>query len=415
MSNGKVAIIATLDTKGPEVAYLRDQLVRLGVATLVVDTGILGEPVGIVPDVSRAQLAERGGMTLEGLQTVGSRGKAVTLMRTFVTEFIRERYAAGEIIGGISVGGVGAVMGAAAIQTLPVGVPKIVIAPTASGHHEFGPYVGTKDVMVIHSIVDILGVNDVAKTVFDNAAAAMKGMLDHGHSLPARAAGTMTVAATMLGNTTKAVEQLKAVLEESGVETVVFHSSGVGGPSMEELARTGQFVGVVDYTTNEIGDRRIGGIHDATPERLTVVGELGLPQVVIPGCLDFAVFDAKTLPSELRSRKIYDHNPEYALVGYTHDEKRDIAIEFAEKLNQSTGLVHVIFPLGGLSIPAREGGVFFDPEGDEIMRSTIQSTLRPDITFETSDAHINDLELGTLAAQRLLELLNKQKGNERND
>lgn len=413
MSKGKVAIIATLDTKGPEVAYLRDQLVRLGVGTLVVDTGILGEPVGIVPDVSRAELAERGGMTLEGLQTVGSRGKAVTLMRTFVTEFVRERFAAGEILGGISVGGVGAVMGAAAIQTLPVGVPKIVIAPTASGHHEFGPYVGTKDVMVIHSIVDILGVNDVAKTVFDNAAAAMKGMLDYGHALPPRAADTLTVAATMLGNTTKAVEQLKAVLQESGVETVVFHSSGVGGPSMEELARAGQFIGVVDYTTNEIGDRRIGGIHDATPERLTVVGELGLPQVVIPGCLDFAVFDAKTLPSELRSRKIYDHNPEYALVGYTHDEKRDIALEFAEKLNQSTGFVHVIFPLGGLSIPAREGGVFFDPEGDEIMRSTIQSTLRPDITFETSDAHINDLELGALAAQRLLELLNEQKGNEK--
>ena len=413
MSKGKVAIIATLDTKGPEVAYLRDQLIRLGVATMVVDTGILGEPLGIVPDVTRAQLAERGGMTLEGLQTVGSRGKAVTLMREFVTEFVREQYAAGEIIGGISVGGVGAVMGAAAIQTLPVGVPKIVIAPTASGHHEFGPYVGTKDVMVIHSIVDILGVNDVAKTVFDNAAAAMKGMLDYGHALPPRSAQSLTVAATMLGNTTKAVEQLKAVLEESGVETVVFHSSGVGGPSMEELARAGQFVGVVDYTTNEIGDRRIGGIHDATPERLTVVGELGLPQVVIPGCLDFAVFDAKTLPSELRTRKIYDHNPEYALVGYTHDEKRDIALEFAEKLNTSTGLVHVIFPLGGLSIPAREGGVFFDPEGDEIMRSTIQSTLRPDITFETSDAHINDLELGALAAQRLLELLNKQKGNEK--
>ena len=412
MSNAKVAIIATLDTKGPEVAYLRDQLVRLGVATLVVDTGILGEPVGIVPDVSRAELAERGGMTLEGLQTVGSRGKAVTLMRTFVTDFVREKFAAGEIAGGISVGGVGAVMGAAAIQSLPVGVPKIVIAPTASGHHEFGPYVGTKDVMVIHSIVDILGVNDVAKTVFDNAAAAMKGMLDHGHPLPPRAPETLTVAATMLGNTTKAVEALKSELEKSGVETVVFHSSGVGGPSMEELAQQGQFVGVVDYTTNEIGDRRLGGIHDATPERLTVVGKLGLPQVVLPGCLDFAVFDAKTLPSELRSRKIYDHNPEYALVGYTHDEKRDIAREFAEKLNQSSGLVHVIFPLGGLSIPAREGGVFFDPEGDDIMRSTIQSTLRPDIGFETSDAHINDLELGVLAAQRLLALLNKQKGNE---
>ncbi len=412
MAKGKVAIIATLDTKGPEVAYLRDQLQKLGVDTLVVDTGILGEPVGIIPDVSRSELAERSGMTLEALQTVGSRGKAVTLMREFVTSFIVEKYEAGEIAGGISVGGVGAVMGAAAIQALPVGVPKIVIAPTASGHHEFGPYVGTKDVMVIHSIVDILGVNDVARTVFDNAAAAMKGMLDHGHVLPQRKPETLTVAATMLGNTTKAVEALKAELDKAGVETVVFHSSGVGGPSMEELAERGQFVGVVDYTTNEIGDRRLGGIHDATERRLTVVGSLGIPQVVLPGCLDFAVFDAKTLPSELRNRRIYDHNPEYALVGYTHEEKRDIAREFAAKLNESWGLVHVIFPLGGLSIPAKEGGVFFDPEGDEIMRSTIQDALRPDITFETSDAHINDLELGVLAAQRLLALLNKEKGNE---
>jgi len=415
MSKGKVAIIATLDTKGPEVAYLRDQLVRLGVECLVIDTGILGQPVGIVPDVSRSELAELGGMTLDELQNVGSRGKAVALMRSFVTDFVRQKFLSGDVVAGISVGGVGAVMGAAAIQALPVGVPKIVIAPTASGHHEFGPYVGTKDVMVIHSIVDILGVNDVARTVFDNAAAAMKGMLDHGHALPPRAPETLTVAATMLGNTTKAVEALKAELEKSGVETVVFHSSGVGGPSMEELARQGQFVGVVDYTTNEIGDHRIGGIHDATQERLSVVGSLGIPQVVLPGCLDFAVFDAKTLPSELRNRKIYDHNPEYALVGYTHEEKRDIALEFATKLNKSQGQVHVIFPLGGLSIPAQKGGVFFDPEGDEIMRSTIQENLRPGIGFETSNSHINDLELGVLAAQRLLSLLNTEKEKNRND
>jgi uncharacterized protein (UPF0261 family) len=412
MSERKVAIIATLDTKGPEVSYFRDQLVRLGIPTLVIDTGILGKPEGIVPDISRSDLAEYGGITLEELQNVGSRGKAVALMRTFVTDFLREKFDAGEIAGGVSIGGVGAVMGASAIQALPVGIPKIVIAPTASGHHEFGPYVGTKDVMVIHSIVDILGVNDVAKTIFDNAAAAMKGMLDNGHILPPRSPEALTVAATMLGNTTKAVEALRAELEKSDVETIVFHSSGVGGTSMEDLAKDGQFVGVIDYTTNEIGDRRIGGIHDATPERLSVIGQLGIPQVVLPGCLDFAVFDAKTLPSELRSRKIYDHNPEYALVGYTHDEKRDIAHEFAQKLNESAGPVHVIFPLGGLSIPAKEGGVFFDPVGDEIMRTTIEQELRSDIGFETAPYHINDLELGVLAAQRLLTLLNKNKGNE---
>ncbi len=405
---GKVVIVATLDTKGPEVAYLRDRLQALGVAALVVDSGILGEPVGIVPDVSHSELAGRGGFTLAQLQNSGSRGRAVSTMRELVTSFVQEKYAAGEIVGGISVGGVGAVMGAAAIQTLPLGVPKIVVAPTASGHHEFGPYVGTKDVMVVHSVVDILGLNPVATTVFDNVAAAMAGMLAHGHKLEIPTSGRRYVGTTMLGNTTIAVGAMKDRLAELGYETVVFHSSGVGGPSMEDLAEEGLFVGVIDYTTNEITDPLTGGIHNGGPDRLRRIGELGIPQVVLPGCVDFSVFAPESVPERLRDRVMYDHNPEYTLVRASHEEKIQIAGIFAERLNHATGPVRVIMPMGGLSIPSTPEGPFWDPDGDALFLAEIQRRLKPEIQIDVVDLHINDPELGEMAAELFATLMPKE-------
>ncbi len=406
---GKVVIVATLDTKGPEVAYLRDRLNALGLETLVVDSGILGEPVGIVPDVSHSELAGRGGITLAQLQNSGTRGRAVEAMRGLVRELVRERFEAGEIVGGISIGGVGSVMGAAAIQELPVGVPKIVVAPTASGHHEFGPYVGTKDVMVVHSVVDILGLNPVSTTIFDNVAAAMFGMLAHGHPLTRPTPGQRFVATTMLGNTTAAVGALKDRLAEHGIETVVFHSNGVGGPAMEELAGEGQFVGVIDYTTNEINDPLVGGIHDGGPDRLATAGRLGLPQVLVPGCMDFSVWAAGSIPESMRDRPVYDHNPEYTLVRATHEEKTQLGRIFAERVNETTAPALVIMPLGGLSIPATPDGPFWDPEGDALFLTALRENLRPDIPIETVDLHINDPELGRLAADRFLSLITKEK------
>ena len=405
---GKVVIVATLDTKGPEVAYLRDRLNALGVETLVVDSGILGEPVGIVPDVSHDELAGRGGITLAQLHASGTRGRAVETMRDLVKDLVRERYAAGEIVGGISVGGVGSVMGAAAIQELPVGIPKIVVAPTASGHHEFGPYVGTKDVMVVHSVVDILGLNPVATTIFDNVAAAMFGMLQHGHPLTPPEPGKQYVATTMLGNTTKAVGALKDRLAEDGIETVVFHSNGVGGPAMEELAAEGQFVGVIDYTTNEINDPLVGGIHNGGPDRLRRIGLLGLPQVLVPGCVDFSVWAAGSIPESMKDRPVYDHNPEYTLVRATHEEKAIMGRIFAERVNESTAEVRIVMPMRGLSIPATPDGPFWDPEGDALFLAALRENLRDDIPVREVDLHINDPELGRLVAELFLTLRIKE-------
>ncbi len=401
---GKVAIIATLDTKGVEVAYLRDRLNQLGVETVVMDTGILGEPVGIIPDISHADLAEHGGITLHELQNSGSRGKAVERMRKFVSSKLWQLWSAGEISGGITVGGVGSVMGAAAIAQLPFGVPKIVVAPTASGRHEFGPYVLRADMMVVHSVVDILGLNEIATTMFENVAAAMKGMLEHGSVLGSPDSSKKRVGVTMLGNTTKAVEALKERLEEHGFEPVIFHSSGIGGLAMEDLAEAGQLVGVIDYTTNEIGDHLTGGIHDAGPERLTRIGKLGLPQVVLPGCVDFSVFAAGSIPEKFSDRPVYDHNPEYTLMRASREDMLEIAKDFANRLNQGTGPVEVLLPTAGLSIPNTPEGPFWDPEADAQFRKTVQENLKAGIAVEEIELHINDPELGKIAADKFVAL-----------
>ncbi|MGW8224974.1 MAG: Tm-1-like ATP-binding domain-containing protein, partial [Anaerolineales bacterium] len=316
-----VVIIGTLDTKGPEIAYLRDRLQALGLQTTVVDAGILGEPLGIVPDISRAEAATFAGTTISALQNAGSRGKAVHGMRDALKVLTLELYKAGKLQAITCMGGAeGAVMGAAAMMQLPVGVPKVLVSPIASGKHYFDPLVGTSDIMVVHSIVDILGLNPIATTIFDNVAAALKGLVEHGHVLGKPKAGDKYIAVTMLGNTTRAVMALKERLAEAGYEAVIFHSNGVGGPAMEELAEAGQFVGVIDFTTNETFDPMTGGIHDGGPERLKRVGLLGLPQVVVPGCIDFCVFHAGAIPDGLQGRPVYDHNPEYTLVRATHEE-----------------------------------------------------------------------------------------------
>lgn len=402
----RIAIIATLDTKGAEVAYLRDRLNTLGVQTLVIDSGILGEPQGITPDISHEEVARRGGTTLHAVQTAGSRGAAVDQMRSLLIRLVEELYDQGEIAGGISVGGVGSVMGAAALQQLPLGAPKFVIAPTASGRHEFAPYVGTADVFTVHSVVDILGLNPIAATVFDNVAAAVAGILRTQAEYPAETRrAAKYVGVTMLGNTTQAVEALRDELAAHGYEAVVFHSSGVGGPSMEERARAGDLVGVIDYTTNEIVDHLTGGIHDAGSERLTVVGRLGLPQVVLPGCVDFSVFAAAAVPERLRDRPMYTHNPEYTLVRSTGEEMAYLGTLFAERINLSTGPVVVLLPTGGLSVPNKPGGEFFDPAADQRLFEAIRQHLRPDIEIVESDRHINDPELGRTAARLFVSLI----------
>jgi uncharacterized protein (UPF0261 family) len=405
-----VVIIGTLDTKGPEVAYLRGRLQALGLRTTVIDVGILGEPLGITPDISRAEAATHGGTTIDALRNAGSRGRAVHGMREALKVLVRQLYADGKLDAITGMGGAeGAVMAAAAMMQLPVGVPKVLISPIASGKHYFDPMVGTSDIMVVHSIVDILGLNPIATTIFDNVAAALAGLTAHGHVLPPPQPGDRYVAVTMLGNTTKAVMALKERLAAAGYEAVIFHSNGVGGPAMEELAEAGQFVGVIDYTTNETYDPMTGGIHDGGPERLARVGLLGLPQVVVPGCVDFSVFHAGAIPEALHGRPVYDHNPEYTLVRASHEEMIALGHLFAQRLNLARGPLLIAVPTQGLSIPNYPGGVFWNPAADRAFLDTLKAEIRPDIPVLTFERHVNDPAFGVEVAELFIKLMEQNQ------
>jgi uncharacterized protein (UPF0261 family) len=332
-------------------------------------------------------------------------------MREALKKLAFIRYQRGELSAIVSLGGAeGAVMGAAAMMQLPLGVPKVLVSPIASGKHFFDPMVGTSDIMVVHSVVDILGLNPISTTIFDNVAAALKGMVAHGHVLPPPDPEGRYVAVTMLGNTTKSVMALKDRLAQAGYEAVIFHSNGVGGPAMEELAEAGQFIGVIDFTTNEIYDPLTGGIHDGGPDRLKRVGLVGLPQVVVPGCIDFSVFHAGHIPVALQGRPVYDHNPEYTLVRATHAEMIELGHIFAGRLNLAKGPVVVAVPTQGLSIPNVPGGVFWNPPADAAFLATVRAELRRDIPVTTFARHVNDPEFGVAVAELFLELMSQSAG-----
>jgi uncharacterized protein (UPF0261 family) len=406
-----VVLIGTMDTKGVEFAYLRDRLRELDLQTILVDTSILGDPLGIVPDIDHAEVARHGGTTIETLQNAGSRGRAVAGMREAVKVLTRSLYRTGRLDAVFSMGGAeGAVMGAAAMMQLPIGVPKVLLSPIASGKHYFDPLIGTRDIMVMHSVVDILGLNPIACTIFDNVAAAIKGLVEHGRrGLPEPKPDGRYVAVTMLGNTTKAVMRLKQRLAEHGYEAVIFHSNGVGGPAMEELAEAGQFVGVIDYTTNEVNDPLVGGIHDGGPNRLRRVGQVGLPQVVVPGCIDFSVFHAGAIPSRLAERPVYDHNPEYTLVRTSPEEMLEIARIFGERLGAASGPVVLAVPTCGLSIPNVPDGPFWNPTCDAAFVEALRQELGSRLPIHTYPLHVNDPRFGEQVADLFVQLLDQEK------
>lgn len=407
-----ILLIGTLDTKGREIAYCRDKIRALGEKALVLDSGILGEPLDITPDITRAMCAVAAGTTIEALRAAGTRGAAVEKMREGVRAYAVQLYTRGEIQGLLCLGGAeGAVLGAYAMQALPVGVPKVIVTPIASGQRHYGQLMGTRDIFVVHSVIDILGLNPISRAVFDNACGAVVGMVK-AHAAPVQgpfsheAGAPRYVAITMLGNTTKGVMRIQELLTAQGYEPVIFHSNGVGGPAMERFAEEGMFVGVIDFTTDELSDQLIGGFHAAGGERLERVGAAGLPQVVVPGNIDFTVHGRRDqVPEKFKGRPAYYHNPEFTLVRVLADEMRQLGKIMADKLNRARGPVVVMVPTRGLSISNVPGGVFWDPEADAAFLTELRAHLRKDIPLMTMDAHINDAAFAEAVTEKFLELM----------
>src|SRR5579883_832824 len=347
-----IAIIAALDTKGEEARLIRDYVAGQGLRPLVIDTGVLGEP-SIPSDVSRAEVAKAGDTELSELVRTRDKARAMEVMTRGAGQVAARLYAEKRLDGIVGLGGsAGTTIATSAMRALPVGVPKLCVSTVADG--DTRPYVGTKDVTLMYSVVDVAGINRLSGRILTNAAGAIIGMVQ---AEPPRLAERPILAASMFGNTTPLVDRARKTLEDAGYEVLVFHATGSGGQTMESLIADGYVAGVLDVTTTEWADELCGGVFSAGPHRLEAAARLGIPQVIAPGCLDMVnVWAPETVPAKYRDRKLYRWNPNVTLMRTTPEENAELGRVIAEKANLSTGPVAVLIPLKGVSQLDSPGG-----------------------------------------------------------
>ena len=396
-----ILLLGTLDTKGVEYAYVRDLVREQGFGTLTMDAGVLGEP-GFSPDIAAGEVAAAGGRSLETLRARRDRGDAVDVMIRGACRLVPALYEAGRFHGVLALGGGGGTnIAAAAMQTLPVGVPKLMVSTVVSG--DVAPYVGIKDVTLMYSTVDIAGLNPLSRRILANAAGAICGMV--GQDAPP-AQDRPVVAASMFGVTTPCVHRIRERMERAGYDMLVFHATGSGGRSMEGLIRDGYVAGVADMTTTEWCDEVAGGVLSAGPDRLTAAGAAGIPQVVSCGALDMVNFRAlHTVPEPFRGRTLYRHNPNVTLMRTTAEECREIGRRIAQNLNKATGPTVLMLPLRGVSTLDREGEPFHDPQANKALFEALRKHIRPPVELVELDLHINDTAFADAVFERLAALM----------
>jgi uncharacterized protein (UPF0261 family) len=399
MNRPTVVLVGTLDTKAEEYAFLRGQLEDAGVDTVLVDVGTQGRP-GDRADVPREDVAAEGGFDLASLP---DRGAAVEAMCAAVPRVVRRLFDEGRCQGVLAAGGSGnTAIATAAMRALPVGVPKLMVSTMASG--DTAAYVDISDVTLMPAVTDVAGLNSVSARILANAAAAMAGMVsappvDLGPPRP-------VVAATMFGVTTPAVTAAREELERRGYEVLVFHATGTGGRSMEDLVEGGFISGVLDVTTTELADDLVGGVLSAGPHRLEAAGRRGVPQVVSLGALDMVNFGSRaSVPKQFAGRNLYVHNPSVTLMRTTPDECAELGRRLGAKLSAATGPVAVFVPLRGISAISVEDGPFFDPAADEALLAGLRQTLAPSVELHEMDTDVNDPAFAVAMAARLDEYL----------
>ena len=402
-----VLLIATFDTKEQEAVFLIKCLQDRGVAVLTMDAGILSPSI-IPMDVDQDQVASHGGNSLEDLLVVGDKSACLFNMIRGAEILTAELYEQGRFHGVISIGGgQGTDIGCAAMRCLPTGVPKLMVSTVASGRATFGPFVGTKDITMMHSVADMQGLNFLTRRILKNAAGAICGMVQSDGTADQGPQG-IPVALSMLGTTTPGALRAKTLLEDSGFEVVAYHQNGTGGIAMEDMIRGTDFKGVLDLNLHEIGDRYVGGLHGAIRgDRLEAAGDTGIPQFIAPGSINYMVLGPlESLSPEMRDRKLIVHNSYLTLVRLNHEELGGVGKLVAEKLNRARGVTRVFIPLQGYSFPDRHSLPHWDPEGNQVFVEALKADLNPEIPLVELDAHINDPEFIDPVVEEFLSVMN---------
>jgi uncharacterized protein (UPF0261 family) len=397
-----VVLVGAMDTKGAEFAFVQDAILQAGLHVVSVDFGVLGEPA-FAPEIGRAEVATMGGGDLERLRSGEHKDEAMATMAAGLTAVVRRLHAEGRLDGILGMGGSGGTsIATAAMRALPVGLPKLMVSTVGGG--DVGPYAGTKDITFMPSVLDVAGFNRISRQIYANAAAAIAGMVSA--QRPVESMDRPLIGASMFGNTTAAVDRARARLERAGMEVLVFHATGTGGRTMEDLVRDGQLQGILDLTTTELADEVCGGVMSAGPDRGHAAPAAGIAVVFAPGCVDMANFGAReTVPARHAARHLYRWNPNVTLLRTNAGENTRIGEMLAAAANAATGPVALLWARRGFSMLDSPGGDFWDPEADRACYAAVRNRLNPSVRVIEVDANINDPPFADLAADTLLEMM----------
>lgn len=402
--NKIVLCIGTLDTKGPELQYIKQLIERKkGYNALVMDIGSLG----IAPfaaDITAEEVATAAGSTIQKVRALKEAGPAAKIMTVGAIRIVKDLYRSGKFHGAISIGGgMGSGVASAVMRELPIGMPKFMLSSQKIVQAGIRNYVRTKDIVIMPSVADIAGFNRLTRDALRKSVGAIIGMMEATES---EASEKPFVFMTMTGLSTGCGLKVKSFLEEKGFEVAVFHTIGVGGETFEELLKSYRVSGVIELGLNEIGNELFGGLASAGPNRLQTAGEKGIPQIITPGCIDIINFLApETLPDRYKDRPLCFHNPQATLPRLNAEEFRLIGETMGKKLNRAVGPVRVLIPIRGFSSLDCQGNIFYDPITDRAFIDSLKSSLKETIEVREVDAHINDVEFAEVVANEFMDII----------
>jgi len=411
MANKTILCIATLDTKSQEASYIKKVIEKKGHRTLLMDVSCLksGSLMGGIP---AEEVAKCAGKTIEEISKLDE-DQAAEVVATGGTHLAKEIYKAGKFDGVLGIGGsMGISIASRIMKELPIGIPKVLVGSQKLVQAGLRGYVGPKDIVAIPSIADIAGINVFTKKTLEDAANAIMGMLD---SSKLEAADKPVVFMSIKGTVAACADRIKGALESNGFEVICFHAIGIGGMSLESLIEEGfPVAGVVELSLDENGNELFGGRSSAGPHRLEAAGKKGIPQVIVPGDVDFIGFiGLQDIPPKFANHKHVLHNPQASAIRLKEHEMTILAEFIANKLNNSKEKVSVLIPLKGFSSWDKEGKVFHDTEADKVFIKTLEANLNPRIQIKEIDAHINDKEFADQVISECLELFTKAGGEKK--
>ena len=390
-----VYLAGTVDTKGDELGYLRDLLAHAGLSVRVVDlsTRQPSAPKGV--SIFNSDVAQFHPEPESVFQS--DRGKAIGAMSEAFRRFVLSRP---DISGILAIGGSGgSALVAAALQALPIGLPKVLVSTLASG--DVSEYVGVADLHLVHPVTDIAGLNRVSRVVLGNAAQALAGMVLQ--PVRSRLEDRPAVGLTMYGVTTPCVRTVRSQLEAEA-DCIPFHATDKGGRALELLLETGLLSAFIDVTPSDLVDALFGGSFPAGPDRLGATSRSGKPYVGTLGALDMINFRTALLPEKFRSRLQVQHNAFITLIRTTPGENERVGRFIADKLNQCSGPVWLLIPEKGVSALDAPGQAFYDPEADAALFKAVENGFRTtdQHRLERLPLHINDEAFGRALAEAYL-------------